>query len=64
MRDGIYDEIRDAALGEVASEGYYRGTYQTRAYTTERWSRLFEILAYREQGIGNHQDLVVLRRRG
>ena len=63
LRDGIYDETPDAALGEVASPGYYRGTYQTRAYTLSRWSVPFEILEYREQGIGNHQDLVVMRKR-
>lgn len=63
LRSGIYDEIPDGALVGVASAGYYRGTYQTRAYTLDRWSRLFEILEYREQGIGNHQDLVVMRKR-
>lgn len=63
LRDGICDEILDAALGDVASAGYYRGTYQTRAYTLSQWSRHFEILEYRERGIGNHQDLVIMRKR-
>lgn len=61
---GIYDGVPDDALGSVAPAGYYRCTYQTREYTVREWARHFEVLEYAERGLGNHQDLVVLRRRG
>lgn len=60
--DGIYDQSLDPRLDGVAPEGYYRGTYQTREYTIREWSKYFEILEYIERGIGNHQDLVVMRK--
>ena len=64
LRDaGILDHIPDPALDGVAPSGYYRGVYQSRAYTMREWSRYFEILEYIEQGLGGYQDLVVMRRR-
>jgi len=63
LASGIWDRIQDGALQGVASDGYYRGTYQTPAYTYERWSRWFEIEGYIDRGLGNHQDVVLLRRR-
>ncbi len=63
-RDGFHDGIRDTTLDGVAPEGYYRATYQTRAYTEARWGRVFEVLEYAVGGSLNFQDLVVLRKQG
>jgi SAM-dependent methyltransferase len=62
LRDGIYFGVRNPSLGGIVPEGYYRDVYQTREYTVREWSRYFEIREYIERGIGNHQDLVVMRR--
>jgi SAM-dependent methyltransferase len=62
LRDGIADDIPEDSLDGIAPKGYYRGVYQTREYTTRAWSRSFEILEYVERGMGNFQDLVVMRR--
>lgn len=62
IRGGIFDELSDAALDQIAPENYYRGTLQTREYTVREWSKFFDVLEYTEAGINDHQDLVVLRR--
>lgn len=62
LGNGTYDEISDSALDGIPPEGYYRSVYQTREYTLQDWSRYFEILEYVERGMGNLQDLVVMRR--
>lgn len=59
---GIYDERQDEALSGIAPAGYYRGTFQTRRYTLREWGKYFEIVDYIERGLGNFQDLVVMRR--
>jgi SAM-dependent methyltransferase len=61
-RDGIMDEKRDAALDGVAPADYYRSTYQSEAFTRREWGRVMPVLAYRDGGLANFQDLVVLRR--
>jgi SAM-dependent methyltransferase len=63
IEGGIIDSIDDPALKGVSPDGYYRGVFQNRTYTVREWSPFFEILEYREAGVGNYQDLVVLRRR-
>jgi len=63
IEGGIIDSIDDPALKGVSPAGYYRGVFQNRAYTLREWSPFFEILENREAGVGNYQDLVVLRRR-
>ncbi len=60
---GIYDGVRDDALASVVPEGYYRCTYQTREYTIREWARQLDVVEYVERGVGQHQDLVVMRRR-
>lgn len=40
---------------------FYQTTFQTKEYVMQTWSRFFEIVSYRELGLG-YQDLVVLRR--
>jgi hypothetical protein len=59
----IMDGTRDHALDGVAPSDYYRGVYQTRNYTVREWSQFLDVIEYREAGIGNYQDLVVLRKR-
>lgn len=58
----IMDGTRDHALDGVAPSDYYRGVYQTKSYTVREWSQFLEVLEYREAGVGNFQDLVVLRK--
>jgi hypothetical protein len=53
-------EAIDDALG---SPGYYGTTFVTHAYIRRAWSRWFSIDRIVPAYIGNHQDLVVLRRR-
>jgi SAM-dependent methyltransferase len=62
LKDGICDGMSDPALKGIAPEGYYQSVFQTRAYTIREWSKYFEILEYIERGMGNFQDLVVMRR--
>ncbi|MGH7411996.1 MAG: hypothetical protein ACREJ6_13175 [Candidatus Methylomirabilis sp.] len=62
LRHGIYDNIHSPSLDGIVARGYYCDVYQTREYTIREWSNYFEILEYIERGMGNHQDLVVMRR--
>lgn len=59
---GFSDAIEDHALDGIAPDGYYRATFQTRAYVFREWSRYFEILELGEGSLAYH-DLVVMRRR-
>ncbi len=61
LRKGILDDIGDSTLNGIAPEGYYRGVFQTREYTLREWSKYFEILDYVKRGVGNRQDLVIMR---
>lgn len=58
---GILDWGPDAALDGIAPENFYRGTFQTIEYTYAQWGADMPVIAYREAGLVNHQDLVVLR---
>lgn len=42
---------------------FYQTTFHTRAYVAKVWSEFFEVVDHLEGGLGQHQDLVVLRRR-
>jgi SAM-dependent methyltransferase len=59
---GVLDETLDARLDGIAPAGYYRGTYQTEQHTRRHWQCGFRIRAWREGGLANWQDLVVLQR--
>ena len=59
---GISDDTVDLMLDGIAPAGYYRGTIQSREYTTSRWSKYFNVLAFIEDGLEGSQDLVVMRR--
>jgi ubiquinone/menaquinone biosynthesis C-methylase UbiE len=53
------------ATGKLKLDGlpdFYQTTYHTRQYIERDWSKYFDILAYIERGINNHQDAVVLRK--
>ena len=63
LRKGIFDEVKDGILDGVAPKDYYRGTYQSRAYTQEVFGKYFEILDYIERGCYHFQDVVVMRKR-
>jgi len=63
LRDGIFSDIYDRWIDGIVPDGYYPDVYQTREYTVREWSKHFEIVEYVERGAGNHQDLVVMRRR-
>jgi SAM-dependent methyltransferase len=52
------DELKD----HIADGAYYGNTYMTPAYVRERWSRVFTVVDIIPAYIGNHQDLVILRR--
>ena len=62
LASGFSDSLEGDHLDGIAPDGYYRGTFQTRAYTLREWSRYFEILEFVE-GCLAYQDLVVMRRR-
>ncbi len=63
LRNGIYDDMADAALDGVAPKGYYRSVFQTKEYTLREYSRHFEVLEYIEAGGTGFQDLLVMRKR-
>ena len=59
--EGFIDCQLDPALDGIAPEGYYPGHLANRSVTRRHWGRELTILAYREAGLPNYQDLVVLR---
>jgi SAM-dependent methyltransferase len=59
---GISDRALDPILKGIAPEGYYRATYQSKAHTEREFARYFKILEYIDYGMGNLQDLVVMRK--
>jgi SAM-dependent methyltransferase len=59
---GIVDSIPDHALDGIAPDGYYRSVFQTRRLTIREWSRILDVVEFRDAGVGNFQDLVVLRK--
>jgi hypothetical protein len=40
---------------------WYQSSYHTKEYVLDNFSKYFEVLDYREKGINNHQDLVILK---
>jgi SAM-dependent methyltransferase len=46
----------------IAPDSYYRGTFQSKAYTCREFARYFKVLDYIELGMGNLQDLVVMKK--
>lgn len=62
IRTGISDRLYDSNLDGIAPEGYYRGVFQTKAYTLREWGRYFKIIDYVDRGMGNFQDMVVMQK--
>lgn len=62
IKGGIMDSVQDRALDGIAPDGYYRSVLQTKRYTVREWSRFLDVIEFREAGVGNFQDLVVLKR--
>jgi SAM-dependent methyltransferase len=55
----------EGATGMLKPDGlpdFYQNSFHTRDYILREWSKYFEVLEYRERGINNHQDAVLLRR--
>jgi SAM-dependent methyltransferase len=59
---GISDRTPDHILDGIAPDSYYRGTFQSKAYTCREFARFFKVLDYIELGMGNLQDLVVMKK--
>jgi SAM-dependent methyltransferase len=62
MKNGISDSSLDPNLDGIAPAGYYRGVYQQKTYTAKEWGKYFRIVDYKERGMGNFQDLVVMKK--
>jgi len=62
LRRGISDEKGDTRCEGIAPPGYYRQVFQSREYTRREFAKHFDIVEYIERGMGNYQDLVVMRR--
>jgi hypothetical protein len=60
---GFADAGANADLeAQMSVQDYYRNTFFTHEYVREKWSRHFEILDIVPGYVGNHQDLVIMRR--
>lgn len=64
LATGIHDGTVATGMETVLAADAYRDTYQTEAYTRSTFGRHFDILEYAERGVGNNQDLIVLRKPG
>ena len=42
---------------------FYQTTFHTRAYVARVWSKFFDVVEHIDGGLGQHQDLVILKRR-
>jgi len=43
---------------------WYQAAWHTEKYIRQHWAEVFEILAYRERGLSDYQDIVVAQNRG
>jgi SAM-dependent methyltransferase len=60
--DGIVDVTPDHALDAVLPPGYYRSTFQSRAYTITAFATKLRVRDYLIAGFGGFQDLIVLQK--
>jgi ubiquinone/menaquinone biosynthesis C-methylase UbiE len=72
-----YSQLPSAALRELTERGFYfsvgsrtdglpkfyQTSYQTHEYIKRRWSKYFDVIAIRKEGIGKNQDAVLVRKR-
>jgi SAM-dependent methyltransferase len=57
----LFMQISDPRWNGIFPD-FYQKTFHTEEYIRKTWSRYFEVVNYIERGIGNFQDLVVLRK--
>lgn len=70
-----YESLKEEQLKQLKKEGilfcrqkkkkdglpdFYQTTFHTREYVEENWAEYFEILAYKERGIQDFQDAIVM----
>lgn len=60
---GFYEGGRNTNLDEIGVGDYYRNVFISADYIQRNWSELFEIVDFVPGGIGNLQDLTILRKR-
>ena len=61
--EGIIDDRMDDTLGDIVPAGYYRSTFQSRAWTEQTWGEYFDILEYIDGGAFELQDIFVLKKK-
>lgn len=61
--EGFYDGIHDERMLGIAPEGYYRASFQSRAWVETHWTRAFDLLDHAEHAASRYHDIVVLRKR-
>lgn len=62
--NGFLDSGHNTNLDSVMQgNDYYRNTFHTHEYIMKNWSKYFEIIDIVPGYIGNHQDLVIMRKR-
>jgi SAM-dependent methyltransferase len=59
---GFVDKYSPALRGIVTRRSYYRDSFHSPNYLRREWRRYFDIVDVIPALIGNHQDLVVMRR--
>ena len=64
QRKGFFSGDNDDLAGRLEEEHYYVNSYITSDYIRRNWSRFFECLEIIPAYIGNHQDLVIMRKPG
>jgi SAM-dependent methyltransferase len=60
---GFYEGGRNTNLADLGVGDYYRNVFISRDFIWRNWSALFEIVEFVPCGIGNLQDLTILRKR-
>lgn len=62
-REGQFDGLRDGRLGDIAPEGYYRASFQTKEYAQSRWEGLFETAEHAEHAASRYHDIALFKKR-
>ncbi len=64
VRYGFLDAGSNTNLSDaIDDQDYYRNCFHTHEYIYSNWSKVFEIIDIIPGSIGNHQDLVLMRKR-
>lgn len=62
-RSGFYEGGRNTNLDEIGIGEYYRNVFISADYISRTWSQYFDIIDFIPAGIGNLQDLTILKKR-